>query len=81
VRFGISPFGIYRPGMPPGIQGLDQYAEIYSDPLLWMQEGWLDYLAPQLYWPSTQAPQAYGALIEWWSQNAAAGGTSSPATT
>jgi hypothetical protein len=32
-----------------------------------MQEGWLDYLAPQLYWPSTQTPQAYGALIEWWS--------------
>jgi uncharacterized lipoprotein YddW (UPF0748 family) len=67
VRWGISPFGIYRPGTPPGIQGLDQYAEIYSDPLKWMQEGWLDYLAPQLYWPSTQAPQAYGVLIEWWS--------------
>ncbi len=67
VRWGISPFGIYRPGTPPGIQGLDQYAAIYADPLKWMQEGWLDYLAPQLYWPSTQAPQAYGALIEWWS--------------
>lgn len=67
VRWGISPFGIYRPGTPPGIQGLDQYAAIYADPLKWMQEGWLDYLAPQLYWPSTQAPQAYGLLIEWWS--------------
>lgn len=73
VRFGISPFGIYRPGMPPGIQGLDQYAELYADPLLWMQSGWLDYLAPQLYWPSSQAPQAYGALIEWWSQNSSGG--------
>jgi uncharacterized lipoprotein YddW (UPF0748 family) len=67
VRWGISPFGIYRPGIPPGIQGLDQYAAIYADPLKWMQEGWLDYLAPQLYWPSTQEPQAYGLLIEWWS--------------
>lgn len=67
VRFGISPFGIYRPGMPPGIQGLDQYAEIYADPLQWMQAGTVDYLAPQLYWPSSQAPQAYGALIGWWS--------------
>ncbi len=66
VRFGISPFGIYRPGIPEGIQGLDQYAELYADPLLWMQSGWLDYLAPQLYWPSTQTPQAYGPLIAWW---------------
>lgn len=73
VRWGISPFGIYRPGMPEGIQGLDQYADIYSDPLKWMQEGWLDYLAPQLYWPSTQAPQAYGKLIEWWAENTAGG--------
>lgn len=67
IRFGISPFGIYRPGMPEGIVGLDQYAEIYADPLLWMDEGWVDYLAPQLYWPTTQAPQAYEPLLEWWS--------------
>ncbi len=67
VRFGISPFGIYRPGMPPGITGLDQYAEIYADPLLWMDEGWVDYLAPQLYWPTTQTAQAYEPLLEWWS--------------
>ena len=53
VRWGISPFGIYRPGIPEGIQGLDQYDAIYADPVKWMQEGWLDYLAPQLYWPST----------------------------
>ena len=73
VRFGISPFGIYRPGMPPGIQGLDQYEAIYSDPVKWMQAGWLDYLAPQLYWPSTQQAQAYGPLIEWWSGIAVGG--------
>ena len=66
IRFGISPFGIYRPGMPPGITGLDQYAEIYADPLLWMEEGWVDYLAPQLYWPTTQTAQAYEPLLEWW---------------
>lgn len=67
IRFGISPFGIYRPGMPEGIVGLDQYAEIYADPLLWMDEGWVDYLAPQLYWPTTQTQQAYEPLLEWWS--------------
>jgi uncharacterized lipoprotein YddW (UPF0748 family) len=67
VRWGISPFGIYRPGIPAGIVGFDQYEGLYADPLLWMQEGWLDYLAPQLYWPTTQQAQAYGTLIEWWS--------------
>jgi len=66
VRFGISPFGIYRPGMPAGINGLDQYAAIYADPPLWLAEGWVDYLAPQLYWPSTQTAQAYQPLVEWW---------------
>ena len=67
VRYGISPFGIYRPGIPEGIAGFDQYEGLYADPLLWMQEGWVDYLAPQLYWPTTQTAQAYGVLIEWWS--------------
>jgi uncharacterized lipoprotein YddW (UPF0748 family) len=66
VRFGISPFGIYRPGMPPGITGLDQYASIYADPLRWMQQGWVEYLAPQLYWPTTQTAQAYEPLLRWW---------------
>jgi uncharacterized lipoprotein YddW (UPF0748 family) len=53
--------------MPEGITGLDQYAEIFADPVKWMDEGWVDYLAPQLYWPTTQTRQAYGALIAWWS--------------
>ena len=66
VRFGISPFGIYMPGMPPGITGLDQYAAIYADPVKWIQEGWVDYIAPQLYWPTTQTAQAYEPLVEWW---------------
>lgn len=73
VRFGISPFGIYRPGMPPGIVGLDQYTAIYSDPLVWMNEGWVDYLAPQLYWPTTQTAQAYEPLIEWWAATSVGG--------
>jgi len=68
VRFGISPFGIYRPGIPAGIVGFDQYDGIFADPLLWKSRGWVDYIAPQLYWPSTQTPQAYGTLIDWWSQ-------------
>ena len=66
VRFGISPFGIYRPGIPEGTTGLDQYNAIYADPPVWIREGWVDYLAPQLYWPSTQTRQAYEPLTEWW---------------
>jgi uncharacterized lipoprotein YddW (UPF0748 family) len=67
VRFGISPFGIHRPGMPEGISGLDAYATLYCDAPRWIEEGWVDYLAPQLYWRSTQTAQAFGPLIEWWS--------------
>lgn len=70
VRFGISPFGIYRPGMPEGITGLDAYSAIYCDSLRWLTEGWIDYVAPQLYWPTTQTAQAYGALIAWWADRA-----------
>ncbi|MEZ4321705.1 MAG: family 10 glycosylhydrolase [Myxococcota bacterium] len=66
VAFGVSPFGIYRPGQPEGIRGLDQYADIYADPLTWVDEGSVDYLAPQLYWPSTQKAQAHDELLHWW---------------
>ncbi len=74
VRFGISPFGIYRPGIPEGIKGLDQYAAIYADPLKWLEEGWVDYIAPQLYWPTTQTAQAYEVLLGWWADQATAAG-------
>lgn len=64
--FGVSPFGIYRPGMPEGVKaGVDQYAELYADPLNWMAHGWVDYLSPQLYWPDA-GPQSYSALLRWW---------------
>jgi uncharacterized lipoprotein YddW (UPF0748 family) len=66
VRFGVSPFGIYRPGTPPGITGLDAWATLYCDPVRWINEGWVDYLAPQLYWPTTQTAQAFGKLVTWW---------------
>ncbi|MBK9072716.1 MAG: family 10 glycosylhydrolase [Myxococcales bacterium] len=66
VRFGISPFGIYRPGIPEGITGLDAYDAIYADAPTWITEGWVDYLAPQLYWPTTQTAQSYATLLPWW---------------
>ena len=66
VKFGISPFGIYRPGIPAGISGLDQYDKLFADPKKWVQEGWVDYIAPQLYWPTTQTAQSYEKLLDWW---------------
>jgi uncharacterized lipoprotein YddW (UPF0748 family) len=66
VKFGISPFGIYRPGQPPQIKGLDAYNAIYADAKKWLEEGWVDYLAPQLYWKIDQTAQSYPVLLNWW---------------
>jgi uncharacterized lipoprotein YddW (UPF0748 family) len=73
LKVGISPFGIWRPGHPPGVQGLDAYASIYADSRKWLQEGWLDYLAPQLYWAIAAPQQSYPALLDWWLQQNARG--------
>lgn len=70
VKFGISPFGIYRPGQPPGVVGFDQYNGLYADVKLWFNKGWCDYLSPQLYWKVTSPGQPFGKLLAWWqSQN------------
>ncbi|MEO7712206.1 MAG: family 10 glycosylhydrolase [Gemmatimonadaceae bacterium] len=66
VKVGISPFGIWRPGNPSGVVGLDAYATIYADSRKWLQQGWVDYLAPQLYWAITSPQQSYPALFDWW---------------
>ncbi len=67
VKVGISPFGIGRPDRrPTGISGFSQYDKLYADVELWFKQGWLDYLAPQLYWPIEQTPQAFGTLMEYW---------------
>ncbi|HLP89259.1 MAG TPA: family 10 glycosylhydrolase [Nostocaceae cyanobacterium] len=68
VKFGISPFGIYRPGQPPGIVGLDAYNVLYADSKKWLEEGWIDYIAPQLYWRTDQPQQSYEPLLKWWSE-------------
>lgn len=66
ILFGISPFGIYTKGEPSDITaGLDQFNQLYADPLLWMREGWVDYMAPQLYWRN-DGPQSFTTLLRWW---------------
>jgi uncharacterized lipoprotein YddW (UPF0748 family) len=68
VLMGISPFGIWRPENPPGIAGLDQYSTLYADARLWLQEGWLDYMTPQLYWRIDSEKQSYPKLLAWWAE-------------
>ncbi|HTV76602.1 MAG TPA: family 10 glycosylhydrolase, partial [Candidatus Baltobacteraceae bacterium] len=67
VKFGISPFGIWRPGYPKQIKGLDAYANLYADSRLWLANGWLDYFSPQLYWPVDAPQQSFPVLLNWWS--------------
>jgi uncharacterized lipoprotein YddW (UPF0748 family) len=66
VKFGISPFGIWRPGFPTQVKGFDSYDKLYADSRKWIREGWGDYFTPQLYWPTTKVEQAYPALLAWW---------------
>jgi uncharacterized lipoprotein YddW (UPF0748 family) len=67
VRFGISPFGLGRPDRrPAGIVGFSQYDKLYADAELWLENGWLDYFTPQLYWAISQTPQAYDVLLDYW---------------
>lgn len=66
VKFGLSPFGVYRPGHPPGATEFDQYDELYADARLWLNKGWIDYFTPQLYWPINRIPLSFPVLLGWW---------------
>lgn len=74
VRFGVSPFGIWRnkKNDPRGSQsnGLQNYDDLYADVLLWAQKGWVDYLAPQLYWTLDLKVASSRHLAQWWNDNA-----------
>lgn len=71
VKFGISPFQLWRPGNPPSVTtGLDAYATLYADSRKWFMNGWVDYLTPQLY-RRVDEERSYGLLLRWWAgQNA-----------
>lgn len=73
-KFGISPFGVWRniDKDEEGSQtkaGQTNYDDLYADVLLWAEEGWVDYLAPQLYWERGHKLVAYETLIDWWSKH------------
>jgi uncharacterized lipoprotein YddW (UPF0748 family) len=66
VKFGISPFGIARPGLPEEVEaGFDQYEKLYADARLWLMQGWCDYFSPQLYW-RVDSKQPFDKLLGWW---------------
>ncbi|HYH14365.1 MAG TPA: family 10 glycosylhydrolase [Flavisolibacter sp.] len=66
VKFGLSPFGIWRPGYPQSVEGFDQYEKLYADARLWWNKGWVDYFSPQLYWPINRVGQSFPVLLGWW---------------
>lgn len=75
VRFGISPFGIYRnkKNTPNGTgsetNGLQNYDDLYADVKLWVKNGWIDYNIPQLYWEIGHKSADFATLIKWWNDN------------
>ena len=74
VQFGISPFGVWRNKSvdPKGSEteaGQTNYDDLYADPLAWMENNWIDYLVPQLYWSLDHPKASYSKLLKWWSEN------------
>ncbi len=71
VEFGVSPSGIWRNGGEgSATTGLQHYISLYADSRKWLQEGWIDYLCPQVYWYIGQPGADYKVLIPWWNNNA-----------
>jgi uncharacterized lipoprotein YddW (UPF0748 family) len=74
IKFGISPFGVWRNSSVDD-RGSDTqagqtcYDDLYADILLWLKKGWVDYIAPQLYWEIGHKLCDYETLLNWWSSN------------
>lgn len=74
VEFGISPFGVWRndnrdPNGSRTLAGQTNYDDLYADVRLWLREGWIDYVVPQLYWEIGKAVADYNVLARWWVDN------------
>jgi len=73
-RFGISPFGVWRNNSKDSVgsatkAGQTNYDDLYADIVLWLKQGWIDYVAPQLYWEFGHSAAPYEVLIDWWSKH------------
>ncbi len=74
VKFGISPFGVWRNKSkdPDGSNtqaGQTNYDDLYADVLLWLRKGWIDYVAPQIYWEFTQPHAPFEPILKWWNEH------------
>lgn len=74
VKFGISPFGVWRNSRTDARgsaskAGITNYDDLYADILLWLENGWIDYVAPQLYWETTHPYVGFYMLLDWWANN------------
>jgi uncharacterized lipoprotein YddW (UPF0748 family) len=74
VKFGISPFGVWRnkrtdPRGSDSKAGVTNYDDLYADILLWLENGWIDYVAPQLYWETSHPYVGFNMLLDWWANN------------
>jgi len=73
--FGISPFGVWRNADKDPLNGskttgsLSNYDDLYADIVLWLKNGWIDYVAPQLYWEFSHRQAPFGTLLNWWSKH------------
>lgn len=75
IRFGVSPFGVWRnksDEVPSGSNtraGVTSYDDLYADVINWINKGWIDYVMPQIYWNIGYEPADYQTLVQWWSRN------------
>jgi uncharacterized lipoprotein YddW (UPF0748 family) len=74
VKFGISPFGVWRNSNKDSRgsaskAGVTNYDDLYADILLWLENGWIDYVAPQLYWETSHPYVGFYMLLDWWARN------------
>jgi uncharacterized lipoprotein YddW (UPF0748 family) len=75
VKFGIGPFGVWRNKERDPERGSDTragvtcYDDLYADVLLWLEKGWIDYVAPQIYWSIGFPAADYEILVDWWSKH------------
>lgn len=73
VKFGISPFGIWKniaeDSLGSSTHGLSNYHELYADSRKWIKEGWVDYINPQIYFSFSRRAAPFGTLVDWWSNN------------
>lgn len=74
VKFGVSPGGVWRNKIddPEGSDtkaGQPTYDYLYADPLKWLEEGWIDYVCPQIYWSIGHPAANFGVLVPWWAEH------------